>query len=127
LLKAATYLSSKWPHLAVHDGYWIRLSAGRAGDDSLAALSDDHLIAHLLHDLYEVTGLAAEPTAVVVRRWPGALPQLTVGHVDRVAAARAALPDGMVLAGAAHDGVGLVSALRSGAAAAASVLQARES
>jgi oxygen-dependent protoporphyrinogen oxidase len=123
LLKAATHLSHKWPHLAGHEGYWLRLSAGRAGDDRLAALSDDELVSHLLRDLHEVTGLAAEPTAVVVRRWPAALPQLTVGHLDRLSAARAALPDRVVLAGAAHDGVGLAAALRSGAAAAVSLLQ----
>ncbi|QIK75792.1 protoporphyrinogen oxidase [Nocardioides piscis] len=123
LLKAATHLSDKWPHLAGHEGYWVRLSAGRAGDDRLATLSDDELVSHLLRDLHEVTGLAAEPTRVVVRRWPAALPQLTVGHLDRVCAARAALPDRVLLAGAAVDGVGLASALRSGSAAAASLLR----
>jgi oxygen-dependent protoporphyrinogen oxidase len=122
LLKAATHLSHKWPHLADDEHFWIRLSAGRAGEHRVAALGDDALVAHLLRDLRDLTGLDAEPAAVVVRRWPAALPQQTVGHLDRVAAARADLPAGVLLAGAAYDGVGLAAALRSGTAAATSVL-----
>lgn len=123
LLKAATHLSSKWPHLDGGEHFWLRLSAGRSGDGRVAGLSDDELVGWLLRDLREITGLDARPSAVVVRRWPAALPQLTVGHLDRVAAARAGLPGRVLLAGAAYDGVGLAASLRSGAAAAASLLE----
>ena len=120
LLKAATYLGRKWPHLA--DGTsWLRLSAGRAGDDRVRHLADDELVAALTADLRDLTGFAATPTAAVVRRWPAALPQLTVGHPARIAAARAALPPGVVLAGASYDGLGLAAAIRSGEAAAAAL------
>ena len=122
LLKAATYLGRKWPHLATGDTCWLRLSAGRAGEHRVQDLADDELVATLTAELRDHTGFAAEPTAAVVRRWPAALPQLTVGHPARVAAARAALPPGVALAGASYDGLGLAAAIRSGEAAAAALL-----
>ncbi|GAA1127540.1 protoporphyrinogen oxidase [Nocardioides aquiterrae] len=121
LLKAATYLGHKWPHLADDETCWLRLSAGRAGDRRLRDLADDELVEVLVADLRDLTGFAASPAAAVVRRWPAALPQLTVGHPARVAAARAALPRGVVLAGASYDGLGLAAAIRSGEAAAAAL------
>jgi oxygen-dependent protoporphyrinogen oxidase len=122
LLKAATHLDRKWPHLAGGDTSWLRLSAGRAGDHRVRDLADDELVTALLDDLRELTGFAATPTTTVVRRWPAALPQLTVGHPARMAAVRAALPPGVVLAGASYDGLGLAAAIRSGEAAAAALL-----
>ncbi|KGM12362.1 protoporphyrinogen oxidase [Cellulomonas carbonis T26] len=118
LLKAVTVLSAKWPHLAGGD-VLVRLSAGRAGEDDVCALPDDVLLARLLADLAAVTGVPAEPTETLVHRWPAALPQLEVGHVERVVAARAALaPHDVVLAGASYDGLGLAACVRSGLAAA---------
>lgn len=123
LLKAATFSSAKWPHLADDREQWLRLSAGRVGDDRIAGLDDDQLVAALMRDLRELTGLDVAPTRAVVRRWPGALPQLTVGHAQRIAAARAALPPGIALAGAAYDGLGLAACVRSGATAADQISQ----
>ena len=53
-------------------------------------------------------------------RWGGGLPQYRPGHLDRVAAARAALGGRatLALAGAAYDGVGIPACVRSGEAAA---------
>ncbi|MCB8957224.1 MAG: protoporphyrinogen oxidase [Nocardioides sp.] len=124
LLKAATYLGRKWPHLAGGETCWLRLSAGRAGEHRVQDLTDDRLVDLLTADLRDLTGLAglaAAPTAAVVRRWPAALPQITVGHPARVAAARATLPPGVVLAGASYDGLGLAAGIRSGEAAAAAL------
>jgi oxygen-dependent protoporphyrinogen oxidase len=55
-----------------------------------------------------------------VQRWGGALPQYAPGHLDRVAAARAALASlpGIALAGAAYDGVGIPACVASGETAA---------
>lgn len=122
LLKAATFVGAKWPHLYGVRDHWLRLSAGRVGDHRITDLDDERLVAALMSDLRELTGLDAEPTRAVVRRWPGALPQLTVGHAQRIAAARAALPSGLVLAGAAYDGLGLAACVRSGQAAADNII-----
>ena len=65
--------------------------------------------------------MAADATTGLVRRWPGALPQLTVGHPARLAAARETLPVGIALAGACYDGLGIASCVRSGEVAAAAL------
>jgi oxygen-dependent protoporphyrinogen oxidase len=59
-----------------------------------------------------------------VTRWGGALPQYTVGHLDRVAAIRAtvAAQPGLAVCGAAYDGVGVPACVATGRAAAGQVL-----
>jgi oxygen-dependent protoporphyrinogen oxidase len=124
LLKGATFLSSKWPHLASADGHLVRLSAGRAGSSAVDERSDEELTASLLADLADLTGLRAVPTATAVHRWNRTLAQHEVGHQERVRAARQALAGapGVVLAGASYDGGGIAGCLRSGEVAAAEVL-----
>lgn len=122
LLKSATFLSTKWPHLDRPDHYLMRLSAGRAGQHVVSELGDDELITRMLTDLRELTGLTADPLQTRLHRWVDAMPQLEIGHAERVRTARAALWPGVVLAGAAYDGVGLASAIASGQQAAAAVL-----
>lgn len=121
LLKAATNLTRKWPQFADDDLALVRLSAGRANDDRIAQLSDDELLAQLLQDLQVVTGLDAPPRLSYVHRWAEGLPQLRVGHLARLNALReqlAVMLPGVVLAGAAYDGIGLASCIASGEAAA---------
>ncbi|HPZ95583.1 MAG TPA: FAD-dependent oxidoreductase, partial [Mycobacterium sp.] len=64
----------------------------------------------------------AEPLEVLLHRWIDALPQYGPGHGELVAELRAALPDGLGLAGNYLDGVGvpgcLVAAGRAAVAAA---------
>lgn len=124
LLKAATFLTTKWPHHQ-HDGQvLIRASAGRAGDDRAIQLDDDHLVARLHRELADATGLAVGPVDALVRRWPTTMPQLEVGHRARLATIRSALArdlPGVVVAGAPYHGPGLSSCLRSAAQAATSL------
>jgi oxygen-dependent protoporphyrinogen oxidase len=127
LLKAVTHLSTKWPHLDGGDTYLLRVSAGRDGSDELEGLDDDALVARLLVDLSRFTGIEAEPTLVHVQRWPTGLPQLHVGHLERLHAVRAELAQrlpGVQLAGAAYEGVGLTSCITSAQTAADAVLTA---
>lgn len=113
-MKAAVFLSSKWPHLAGADGdlALVRVSAGRAGSDLAVRAGDDELLAGVRADLAELTGLTAEPAQVLIRRWPLTMAQLELGHAQRLARARA-LPAGLFLAGASYEGVGVTSCLRS--------------
>lgn len=120
-LKAVTVMSAKW---GWKDGpLVVRCSAGRYGQP---AGSDDTELAGLLAaELAGVTGVTAVPVAARVTRWPQGLPQYRPGHRRRVAALRAALPEGIAVAGAGVDGVGLPACVRSGRAAAAGVLARR--
>jgi oxygen-dependent protoporphyrinogen oxidase len=119
-VKAATFLTRKWPHLAAPGApVLVRASVGRYGEDRVLHLADPALVRRVHAELGRFLGRELpEPVATGVRRWGGALPQYLPGHLDRVAAARAALPESLALAGAGYDGVGIPACVRSGQAAA---------
>jgi oxygen-dependent protoporphyrinogen oxidase len=120
VLKAATVLSAKWPHLADPDRILMRLSAGRTDAQDIWDFDDASLVDRLHRDLVDALGISAQPTEYQVQRWPGALPQLEVGHLELMASIRADLQrfPGLVLAGASYDGLGIAACVRSGERAA---------
>jgi oxygen-dependent protoporphyrinogen oxidase len=125
-VKAVTFTSSKWRHLAVNDVAVLRCSIGRHGDVAVLQRSDDELVDDAVRELQEVLGLTGAPVESRVTRWGGGLPQYTVGHLDRVRRIRAAVDavPGLAVCGAAYDGVGVPACIRSGRAAAV-VIQGR--
>ena len=66
------------------------------------------------------------PLLLRVARHPRAMPQYTLGHLERVATIRRRLArhDRLLLAGNAFEGVGLPDVIRSGQEAAESLLKA---
>ncbi len=123
LLKAVTFLSAKWPHLAEGPTFLVRLSAGRADDQRIDELDDTDLVERLHADLADLTGLPDGPVSALVRRWRDTMPQLEVGHADRIVQVRQRLAGTrLVLAGASYDGVGITSCLGSARRAAAQIL-----
>jgi len=126
-VKAVTFSSVKWPHLTEHGAgplEIVRCSVGRIGEEALLQLSDDELAALAAAELAEATGVAGGPVAARVTRWGGALPQYTVGHLDRVAAIRAgvAAQPGLAVCGAAYDGVGIPACVATARSAVSQVL-----
>jgi oxygen-dependent protoporphyrinogen oxidase len=126
-IAGCTWTSRKWPHLAPPDGgLSIRCFVGRAGDDPGLALDDGALVERCASELRAALGLNGAPTASRVTRWPRALPQYAVGHIeriDRIEAALARLP-ALALAGAGYRGSGLPECMRQGEEAARRVLAA---
>ena len=114
-VKAVTFSTVKWPHLAGATASGakpleiVRCSVGRIGEDALLQRADDDIVALAAVELAEATGVRGAPAATRVTRWGGALPQYTVGHLDRVARIRAAVAaqPGLAVCGAAYDGVGI--------------------
>ena len=53
-----------------------------------------------------------EPEHAAVVRWPRSMPQYELGHRERVAGIRAALPAGIFVTGQAYDGVGIPDCVR---------------
>ena len=127
LVKAATFMTRKWPHLGRADGpVIIRASLGRDGEQERLQ-PPDAVLARTAHaELGQLLGGELPPPAETwVQRWGGGLPQYAPGHLDRVALARTALGDhrGLALAGAAYDGVGIPACVASGERAADDVLK----
>ncbi|MFA5919475.1 MAG: protoporphyrinogen oxidase [Candidatus Nanopelagicaceae bacterium] len=124
LLKAATFLTTKWSHLEDPNYFLMRLSSGRAGERAIEKLEDFALVEQLHRDLVEATGITAEPVQYFVQRWPEAIPQLEIGHLDLISQIRQDLErqPGVMIAGSSYDGLGLATCLRSGERAAKSCL-----
>ena len=126
-IKASTFSFAKWDWVreagAGHGLVHLRTSLGRHGEEATLQRTDEELVAASLADLAEAAGIGAAPVATHVQRWGGGLPQYAVGHLDRVTRIRAAVDGvpGLVLCGAAYDGVGIPAVIASARAAAAAV------
>ena len=131
-VKAVTFSTVKWPHLAVATAGGaepleiIRCSVGRIGEEALLQRTDEDLAALAAAELAAATGVRGAPVAHRITRWGGGLPQYTVGHLDRVAKIRAALATqpGLAVCGAAYDGIGIPACIATARAAAGQVLDA---
>ena len=124
-LIAATWTSLKWPHRAPSDRLLIRCYVGGVGREGILQQDDHALAATVKSELRQMCGITAEPTFVEVNRWMKAMPQYTLGHLDRLTQIEAALSryGGLVLTGAAYRGVGIPDCISDGSLAAARVVR----
>lgn len=119
-LLAATFSSLKYPGRAPAAWVLIRTFIGGALQPELFALDDVTLVTRVREELAALLGVVEAPLLTRIARWPESMPQYHVGHLERVARARAlvaALP-GLAIAGNAYDGIGIPDCIRSGEAAA---------
>jgi protoporphyrinogen/coproporphyrinogen III oxidase len=130
-VKAVTFSTVKWPHLAraaapgAEPLEIVRCSVGRIGEEAVLQRADEDLAALAAAELAEATGVRGAPVAHRVTRWGGALPQYTVGHLDRVARIRAAVAaqPGLAVCGAAYEGVGIPACIATARGAASAVME----
>jgi oxygen-dependent protoporphyrinogen oxidase len=130
-VKAVTFSSVKWPHLAEATASGaeplevVRCSVGRIGEESLLQRADEELAALAAAELAAATGVHGAPVAHRITRWGGALPQYTVGHLDRVARIRAAVAaqPGLAVCGEAYEGVGIPACVATARVAAGQVTE----
>ncbi|MEY4703986.1 MAG: Protoporphyrinogen oxidase [Nitrospirota bacterium] len=124
-LIAATWTSLKWPHRAPADQLLVRCYVGGVGREAILQLDDRALVARVREELASMCGVTAEPHYVEVNRWMKAMPQYTLGHLDRLNQIDAALSryGGLVLTGAGYRGVGIPDCIRDGAVAADRVVR----
>jgi oxygen-dependent protoporphyrinogen oxidase len=123
-VKAATFSTVKWPHLAAQAPvHVVRCSVGRSGDVAVLQRDDEDLAALAAAELADAIGITTPRIASRVTRWGGGLPQYNVGHLERVAAIRASVArqPGLAVAGAAYDGVGIPACVATAKSAVAQV------
>ncbi len=97
-----------------------RVFLGGVLQSDMMKLSDDEMIAAAREEFHALLGVTATPGMTEVQRWPAAMPQYAVGHLDRVAKIEeivAGIPN-LFLAGAAYRGVGVPDCVHSGELAA---------
>jgi len=121
---AVSFLSVKFPRRAPAGTALMRVFVGGATQPHLFDLDDEELKALVRAELGSLLGASGEPLLIDVARHPRAMPQYTLGHLDRVEAIRrrAALHPRLILAGNAFHGVGIPDCVRSGEAAADAML-----
>ncbi len=124
-LIAATWTSLKWPHRAPSDQLLVRCYVGGVGREAILQLDDQALVARVSEELASMCGVTATPGYVEVNRWMKAMPQYTLGHLDRLNQIEGALSryGGLVLTGAGYRGVGIPDCIRDGAIAADRVVR----
>jgi protoporphyrinogen/coproporphyrinogen III oxidase len=117
---AGSFSSLKFAGRAPEGFILARVFLGGVMQTDMMKLSDDEMIAAAREEFRDLLGVTAAPGMTEVQRWPAAMPQYAVGHLDRVAkieAVAAQIPD-LFLAGAAYRGVGVPDCVHSGESAA---------
>jgi oxygen-dependent protoporphyrinogen oxidase len=119
-ITASTWLSSKWPRPEHQGRAVLRCYVGRAGADDIVDRGDEELVRLVAADVERICPIGEPPEATRVARWPDAMPQYEVGHLDRLARVDEALTNasGLVLTGSAFRGVGIADCVRQGEEAA---------
>src|SRR6185436_4727876 len=81
---------------------------------------DEDLVKLVRDELRATLGITTPPMFQRLFRWPLAMPQYTLGHLDRLAAIekRLATHPGLFIAGNAYRGVGIPDCIQSGEVAA---------
>jgi len=122
---ACTWTSTKFPHRTPEGFGLIRAFIGRAGQEGALDGADDDLFAIVRDELRRTLGITAPPALHRISRWPKAMPQYTLGHLDRLAVIERHLAEhpGLFVAGSAYKGVGIPDCIASGEAAAEAVLK----
>lgn len=127
-LKAATWVSSKWPHRAPDGHVLMRGFLGGETDLDVLEKSDYELAQTAFDELSTILDISGTPSLIRVYRWPHATPQYLVGHLERVSRIDERLLQlpGLYLTGSGYRGTGIpdcVSDARATAANAALFLR----
>jgi oxygen-dependent protoporphyrinogen oxidase len=124
-LRACTFVGQKFPQRVPPGRALFRCFYGGVRDEAALELTDEEAAALVQTDLRRVLRLEVEPLFVRVYRWPRAIAQYTLGHLDRVAAIRSRVQAlrGLFLCGNYFDGIGIADCVRSGRAAATDCLE----
>lgn len=104
---ACTIASLKYPGRVPDDTVLLRAFVGGALHEDRLLLDDATLVRETLADLRLYLGALPEPRLARVHRWPKAMAQYVIGHLERVARIRALTPAGLALVGNGYDGVGI--------------------
>jgi oxygen-dependent protoporphyrinogen oxidase len=128
-LIACTFSSVKFSGRAPDDQVLLRAFAGGALQPEIFALDEAEMSKRVEVDLRELLGISEDPRFIEVSKWERSMPQYEVGHLDRVNEIEGLVNQlpGVALAGNAYRGAGIPDCIRSGEAAAESLLNHRAS
>ena len=125
LVLACTWASSKLPNRAPDGNVLVRIFLGRDGCEVDSGTSNDQLEQTARDEVARVLGANRDPVFVRLFRYPKAMPQYTLGHLDRIDRLDRLLAAtaGVFVAGNSYRGVGISDCIRSGQQAASETLR----
>lgn len=108
-ISACTYVSSKWPNRTRDNLALLRLYLGGRGIEDHLELPNSKVIKLVEDEISEILRIKNKPVFAKVFRFRKAMPQYTLGHLERVQELENMLEQsgGLFLTGAAYRGVGL--------------------
>jgi oxygen-dependent protoporphyrinogen oxidase len=120
----ASFCHVKFPGRAPERKALIRAFVGGALNPWAFALDDAEVVRRVLAELGDLIGLRGRPLFTTIHRWPRAMAQYPVGHLDRVARVDALLESlpPVAVAGNAFAGGGVPDCVHRGETAAERVL-----
>jgi oxygen-dependent protoporphyrinogen oxidase len=123
-LGAATFVSTKFPFRAPADRILLRCFFGGVNDEAMLQESDEAILGIARGELKRILGVTARPLHQAISRWPQAMAQYTLGHIERSAEIkrRSAAIRGLHLAGNAYEGIGIPDCIRIARAAAKAII-----
>ncbi len=121
---ACTFSSVKFPDRAPDGLVLLRAFIGGALQQDMLLVDDDEMLRVVRGELKELMGIEAAPRYTVLARYPDAMPQYLVGHIQRMERISSLLEKHprLALAGNAYRGVGLPDCVHSGELAAERLL-----
>lgn len=124
-LIACSFSSVKFSGRTPDGHILLRAFAGGALQPEIFALDESEMCARVEVDLRELLGITETPLFTEVAKWERSMPQYEVGHLDRVQEIENLLSQlpGVTLAGNSYRGAGIPDCIRSGEAAAESLMK----
>lgn len=115
-IMAATFTSRKFAGRCPDEYVMIRCFVGGSKNEYLVNLDDNGMVEMVREELKEIIGITAEPVLSRVFRWRKAMPQYTIGHLERVRwiFERLHQHPGLYLTGSAYHGIGISDSIREG-------------
>lgn len=121
-LLGCVFESVLWKDRAGDGRVLLRCILGGTRDRGALDLDDEQLVAAACDDLRSVIGLEGQPEHAGVARWPRAVAQYNLGHLDRVERAESlAEPLGLALTGSSYRGVSVNDCIANARIAASAV------
>ena len=121
-INAVTINSIKFDHRAPEGAVLLRAFFGGSRRPDMMEIDDATLLQTVRGELASILGIEAEPLFYRIYRWMQANPQYDVGHMARVEAVEAALPDGLFVTGSPYRGVGIPDCVHQGQQTAAALI-----
>lgn len=106
-INAVTVTTTKFDERAPQDHVLLRAFFGGSRSPQMMDLDDASLTAVVRSELKQLLNVQATPLFHRIYRWQRANPQYDVGHLSRVAAIEAAMPDHVYVTGSPYRGIGV--------------------